>query len=120
MHVKECKKKFKCEKCDKKLIYMGTIRNYKVHVKICNGDNFKCPHCQKEFTEKKKCIDHVSFCERRYHCNRCNRMFPTKELLRCHSKTEHIDYQCDVCGALFLCPKNLEEHTKTTHKGKEN
>ena len=100
-HVKPfqiCKQSFQCEICEK---CFDQVRRYHAHVDVCNGlDKYKCYICHVEFTNCKKCLDHL-YKHHKFKCKMCHFQFKNVQALTKHFEKEHPKRQCTKCNAFF-------------------
>ena len=98
-HFQFCKQSFKCEKG------FDQVRRYHAHVKICNGlDKYKCYICKVEFTDCKKCFDHLYQHNNKFKCMMCDFKCKSVKALQEHCDKEHPKRQCEK-GNAFLCQR---------------
>ena len=98
-HFQICKQSLKCEKCEKGF---DQVRRCHSHVEVCSGlDMYKCYICQVEFTNCKKCLDHL-YKHNKFKCMMCNFQFKSVKALNKHCDKEHPKRQCEKYNA-FLC-----------------
>ena len=98
-HFKICKQSLKCGKCEKGF---DQVRRYCSYVEICSGLNkFKCYICKVEFTDCKKCFDHL-YKHNKLKCMMCAFKCKSVKALQKHCDEEHAKRQCEKCNAFFL------------------
>ena len=97
-HFKICRQSLWCEKCEK---FFDQVRRYSAHVNICNGlDKYKCYVCYVEFTNSKKCLDHL-YKSHKFTCKMCHCQFKNVKALTKHCEKEHPKRQCKKCNSFF-------------------
>ena len=65
-------------------------------------DNYKCCVCHVEFTNSKKCLDHLSK-NHKFTCKMCHFQFKNVKALTKHCEQEHPKRQCKKCNGFFFC-----------------
>ena len=112
-HFQICKQSLKCEKCEQ---CSDQVRKYHAHVEVCNGlDKYKCYICQVEFTNCKKCLDHL-YKHNKFKCMMCNFQFKSVQALTKHCDKEHPKRQYEKCNTFCLSDDGLRKHILKYHK----
>ena len=97
-HFKIFRQSLRCEKCEK---FFDQVKRYHAHVDIGNGlDNYKCYICHVEFTNYKKCLDHL-YKNHKFTCKMCHFQFKNVKALNKHCEQEHPKRQCKKCNGFF-------------------
>ena len=107
-HFKVCSKSLVCDKCQKRFTH---INRYKSHINMCNGLNkYKCYICKVQFTDFKKCSDHVYWHEHKFKCRMCDMKFKSVKSLTDHCSQQHPKKLCKRCNAYFYSDKEITDH----------
>ena len=80
------------------------------------GDDYKCPDCQKESKYPRFLKLHIKSCKLR--CKLCPKKYSHKSHVDRHMKTVHERerFQCDVCPKEYTDKRNLKSHIKIVHE----
>ncbi|XP_055594367.1 zinc finger protein 678-like [Uranotaenia lowii] len=115
------KKRFKCDKCDRRFPFRSTLQKHVefVHEGKTLDRNLACPYCSKLFNHKQKLQLHIDTHEdnRRYKCSFCTKSFVQRANCRAHERihTGERPYPCRVCSAAFITSSGRKKH-EATHK----
>ena len=81
---------------------------------------FKCPICEKEFTQKNNLERHLLTHETdtpRFECEICHKTFAHKESLAVHMNEHNgVEFKCEKCEYTTYDARNLKRHVKAKHK----
>ena len=73
-------------------------------MEICNGlDKYKYYICKVEFTDCKKCFDHL-YKHNKFKCMMCDFKYKGVKALQKYCDKEQPNRQCEKCNA-FLCQR---------------
>ncbi|XP_046560922.1 uncharacterized protein LOC124269967 [Haliotis rubra] len=137
-HHHEHSHPFKCEKCGKRFIKIGTLTTHTCQETVVDEDNpFSCDLCMKTFRTEKYLQRHQTIHEKpQFECEYCNKVFYRKDYLNNHvcklpdgttvrivRKRDRIfikeNLVCHLCGRTFVSSSNLNKHMKI-HGEKQN
>lgn len=102
-----------CILCGKYLLKSSLPQHMKT---IHEKEHFSCPHCNKDFYNKRYLTKHLqlhSNREKTFECGTCQKTFFTKTHLIIHNESHlNITYSCDMCGKSFYRKEGLKHHLK--------
>lgn len=102
-----------CILCGKYLLKSSLPQHMKT---IHEKEHFSCPHCNKDFYNKRYLAKHLqmhSNREKTFECGTCQKTFFTKTHLIIHNESHlNITYSCDICGKSFYRQEGLKHHLK--------
>ena len=85
---------------------------------------YKCPHCDKYFTQlgsRGRHVQSIHEVKLRFKCDRCEKKFTTNAYLQDHVLIYHTNrkrsYFCNSCEKSFFRKYDLNLHEDTVHKG---
>ena len=109
-----CKSK-KCPKCSISGSAFPLDRNFVCHTKVCNGNgSFKCPHCDKIFTDYQAVRNHNYCCSRKNVCHICNFAAKNSEAMKKHVSKYHKKFSCKMCDYHCLDNRALTCHIQAS------
>ena len=71
-------------------------------------DKYKCYVCHVEFTNNKKCLDHL-YKNHKFTCKMCHFQFKNVKALTKHCEQEHPKRKCKKCNVFFLSDEGLSK-----------
>eukprot|EP00111_Clytia_hemisphaerica_P021419 TCONS_00063032-protein len=80
------------------------------------GNNFKCEHCDKCFTDYDYLKSHQKIHLRIYKCDKCDRDFELEKSLKMHQNVHDEVYKCNDCGKCFAQKGELLSHVRVHTK----
>lgn len=89
-------------------------------VYIKDKKHWKCPHCEKYFSQSGNLKAHINTHTgyKPYTCNLCNRSFAQKSNLNYHMKASHDPlrpFKCNACDRAFASMDQMVIHLKSKH-----
>ncbi|XP_055892196.1 zinc finger protein 341-like [Biomphalaria glabrata] len=108
--VKSGLRHFQCTKCGNKYTTPEALEH---HMSTTSHD-YKCPHCNKQFTCERFLRRHLPIhgSEGQFECHQCSKKFKTEHYLKSHMliHTGETPYSCDICQAAFNRKDKLKRH----------
>ncbi|GFO28695.1 Zinc finger protein [Plakobranchus ocellatus] len=108
--VKSGPRHFQCTKCNNKYTTPEALEH---HMSTTSHD-YKCPHCQKQFTCERFLRRHLPLhgTEGQFECQECKKKFKTEHYLKSHLliHTGETPYACELCPAAFNRKDKLKRH----------
>ena len=115
-HQVRCKNKKKCPKCSISGSAFPLYRNFVCHTEVCNGNgSFKCPHCDKIFTNYQAVRNHKYHCSSKNVCHICNFAAKNSEAMKKHVSKYHKKFSCKMCDYHCLDNRALTCHIQVKH-----
>ncbi|CAG2121741.1 unnamed protein product, partial [Medioppia subpectinata] len=117
--VHNCKKPFKCHKCDKRFQKRSSLSKHKSIYHSGTGAPkmpYQCAYedCGQAFDQRFKLVAHTNkehTLEQPYACDQCSRRFSMQSYLSRHmSRVHYRKYPCESCGQEFDSRPELNVH----------